>query len=146
MSTKLYIPAHIHITHSEREPGRWGAWEERGELVVGDIAHISPDVDGVYFHRHEVEYYEGELSIGDLVYVIIANYSSGDSFGRGYGTNLDICSIHKDEQTAHHNLAILRDSKINTIRLDDYFKPWGGYFESLDSIEVYTMIVGGPND
>lgn len=145
MSVKINIPINLYCTHSYRSDEPYGDWSETYDFSVGSTARIT-DKDSWSNHT---ETYEGELNSGDVIYAIIAHYSTGDSFGGSDGGSVEICSLHKDVEVAKTNLAILNadnDKYSATIKLDDgtetsAYRPWNGYFESLDSIEIYPLIV-----
>lgn len=146
MATRLKIPAFTICDHAHYSDEAYGDWNESHTFEVGDTAIILPE-DGkyVYTGMGETELYEGDLAEGDIIFVVIANYSGGDSFGWANNKYVDVCSINKDSNIAYYNLKAL-GSKKPIITLDDgtthsYYRSWDGYFESLDSLEVYTMIV-----
>lgn len=146
MAIRLKIPAFTICDYSHYSNEPYGEWSESFYFEVWDTAIILPDGDKyVYAGPGEIEYYEGELAEGDLIYVVIANYSGGDSFGHASRKYVDVCSINKDSNIAYDNLRAL-GSKKPIITLDNggthsYYRSWDGYFESLDSLEIHTMIV-----
>lgn len=157
MSTKLGIPIDQYCTHSYHSDEQYGSWEESYDVTVGEFVHIEPKYQ--YYPKYQVEHYEGEVKDGDTLWVIIAIYSSGDSFGSSSSGSNDIIAIHKDSEVALRNLKALEgksrddqyESSIVNIELDDgtkhsYYRPWLGYFESLDSLQIYEMIATTEKD
>ncbi len=146
MPTRLHIPAFTVCDHSHYSDEPYGDWSESFYFEVGDTAIILPESNKyVYVGSGETELYEGELAEGDIIFVVIANYSSGDSFGYADRKYVDVCSINKDANLAHDNVRSLGSNK-PIITLDNgtthpHYRPWDGYFESLDSLSVHTMIV-----
>lgn len=71
-------------------------------------------------------------SIKKAVYVLVVTYQSGDTFGSSHG-NWTVIGIYKQETKANKLL--------NQINKDTYqgYKPWDGYFERLESVEVIPM-------
>lgn len=158
MSTKLILPVTTICTWSESSNEQYGAWSADYDLEVGDVALIHSEKTPRYV-RGERESYEGELVEGDLIYVVVANWSSGDSFGHASRCHVEVPCVNKDEATARRNLKELerkRDSKkyddCNVALMNDdgsvypYHRSWLGYFESLDSLEIHTMIVKNYNE
>lgn len=95
-----------------------------------------------------------DVQVGDMVHVVYAVYSSGDSFCSLEGCNLEILSVHKNEDIARSNAKLAREAKEGvgkdweenwniTLDTDSGVKlkfhcPWFDYFESLDYVEVYS--------
>lgn len=144
MATRLAIPASTRCTFND-ESDRLG-WSREFDFSVGDTAYIVPDPSELWYD-HMIEYYEGDLVSGDTIFVVIANYSSGDSFGFSDREYVEICSINKDRVTAEHNLGILKKETLPEgvlLLCDDgtqgtVYQPWEGYFDRLDSLEIYEM-------
>lgn len=70
--------------------------------------------------------------IGDIVYVIVAVWSDGDSFGYDRGSNAEIFGVFSTYKEAEDCVTKLKKKR-------GYDVPWNGYFESLD----YLEIIGG---
>lgn len=95
---------------------------------------------------------------GDMVFALIAEYSTGDSFRRDDNGRYDIVSIWKTQKSgvwdAHAKLKSLNKSETPfNIRIDialedgsilPYNPPWLGHFESLTSLRVVPLIVMHP--
>lgn len=95
------------------------------------------------------------VQIGDVVHVLYAVYSTGDSFGHDEGAYLEFLSVHKDYEVAKRNLEAVqgRDTAKNkytmVLEFDSGGKverhcPWDGYFESLDYVRLESLVVQGP--
>lgn len=85
------------------------------------------------------------LHPGDTIYVIVAVWRSGDSFGHADSSNWDACVINRDLVTAQTNLAILQNANdrsgptylhLDTGEIIQYSPRWLNYFEILDSLEI----------
>jgi hypothetical protein len=70
---------------------------------------------------------------GDTIYLVWAQYSTGDSFG-SYGAQYELCAVFNNPDEAEKE----KDRLENT---SDYSVPWTGYFESLDSLNVESFVV-----
>lgn len=75
-----------------------------------------------------------ELNIGDICFLIWAQYSTGDSFGV-YGGQYTLLEITTDRDDATARAKHYKEIK-------DYSVPWNGYFERLDFIEVTSFTLG----
>ncbi len=91
-----------------------GAWVESVQLA---------DKDG-YNHWDTIE----DVSVGDFVWVVLAVYSTGDSFGKD-GGQCEIFLVTKNREEAYAKKEFLE-------QVEDYSVPWFGYFESLQEIKI----------
>jgi hypothetical protein len=101
---------------------------------------------------------EGEVQQGDVIWLVYAVWSDGDSFGRDDGARIDFISVHRSELIAQENVDRLIGVGSDTgyghqvpLELDDhtillYTVPWLGYFESLDYVRCEGFVVGQENN
>jgi hypothetical protein len=104
-------------------------------------------------HASEVErYMDNEfisfpLVAGETVYVLHAQWSTGDSFGNDEGSGYEIVGVYKTLAEAEMDKATLEAADNNSYKpvtlLHDipYHIPWHGYFESLDWLEINAFMV-----
>ncbi len=128
-------------THSEYSPEPYGPWEESWYNSF----------DGVSISKNNWgEPIDFEVSPGDTVYVVWAEYSSGNSFGRGHNNGVDVVGIFKDaakaEKCRQACEASSEDNSMVKFESDSgekisYYAPWNGYFESLGSIRLETAVI-----
>lgn len=119
---------------------------ETGGRVTNVVAEVENDIRNYYGDGHGKDL---DVNPGDTVYVVVVEYSTGDSFGRDGGQSkvLDIFTTAKEaadlaeRATAHDYNKDGFGFRHNGV---DYYTPWCGYFESLDSIEVWDVQVRGP--
>ena len=95
---------------------------------------------------------------GDVVHLIIAIYSTGDSFGSDRGRCMEIMGVHRKLLDAKNTLKKIEDTDRDFgndfsfhkplglmtdggVEIPYTYFPWKGYFESLDSLEIYTLTV-----
>lgn len=90
----------------------------------------------------EIEVGKDEFKVGDVAYVVVAVWSTGDSFGHDEGSNAEALSVHKDRESAEKSVQVIEGREGNDLG-DGYslasFKPWDDYFDSL----TYTKIISG---
>jgi hypothetical protein len=88
---------------------------------------------------------------GKTYYAVIAIYSTGDSFGRDEASNYEVLDIYETEDSADDAIKSLtvdvNGNKMtftmsNGATVTNYC-PWVGYFQSLDTIEVYPLTYKG---
>jgi hypothetical protein len=146
MYAKLNID---HYCESESHSDEaYGPWETVYSFHVGTKAKVVEE------SGYKVEPLPSGVSRGDVVFAIIANYSTGDSFGMAERGDYDVVCIVKYLDKAKEILKILKtpalsndfDARLVKFTLDNdsevaYHRPWLGYFESLDSLEIYPIIL-----
>ena len=76
---------------------------------------------------------EEEIISGDTVFVVLAVFGTGDSFGSDGGQS-EVFLVTKDEQTAKDKIKYLEG-------VTDYSVPWNGYFEWLQEIKLSSHVV-----
>lgn len=136
---ELYLDIEQYCDHSHHEDEEYGSWEERWTTSVGSMALPTNERGGMYVT------YDGKLNDGDVIYAVVAVWGSGNSFGFAHGRYAEIICINKDIELANKNAAILDDEKQDPIiTLDNgktftQYRPWTGYFENLDDIEVHAF-------
>lgn len=135
-----------YCTASEHEPEKYGSW-----YAHYDFSHPTRAWEGGVNKYGAYPYVGPVPEKGDSLYVIIALWSSGDSFGHGTNSDYEILLVNNSRERAEANLAkinALDDGKFsysdnNAIcELDDgstmkvYTGAWKGYFESLTSLGI----------
>ena len=123
-----------------------------------DSTSTTWNVSGVFLGEdHNRLSLEGEVQAGDVVWLVYAVWSDGDSFGRDDGARIDFISVHRSELIARENADRLLDVDSDTewghrvpLELDDhtildYTVPWLGYFESLDYVRCERFVVAAGN-
>lgn len=134
-----------HLLESHREEGLYGHWQERyGEYnrtatLLGEDA--SEYAGEPVFFKDE----SGKVDVGDFIYVIVARYSSGDSFGNREGVE-ETLMVVGDKETLKEALVSIDEADK---RGDASFEfrgsrisiPWYGYFEHLEDLRVEALLV-----
>lgn len=151
--THLYVKLYQVCSYSHYEDDEWGSWEE---FWVNSFGGVSLD-KSLFYYPEEVPI-DFNVSKGDVVYVVWAEYSSGDSFGYGEGKYVDIIHIFKSKDLARDAYQSLLNTSVKEhdkdwyeswiVRFKSdsgeeiiYHRPWLGYFDSLDEIHVEEAIV-----
>lgn len=76
----------------------------------------------------------GDIAAGTPVFLVWAQYSTGDSFGSD-GGQYELLEVLTDKTAAEARAAFYRS-------VTDYSVPWNGYFENLDFVRVDDFILG----
>lgn len=90
--------------------------------------------------------FEVDASIGDEVYVLVAKYSTGDTFGHDDG-RVTIVDVFSNAALAEKILSELYPAKGFSHKASngvDYYICWTGYFEALEALFVEPAIVRRP--
>lgn len=85
-----------------------------------------------------------DVKAGDVVHVLHAQWSTGDSFGHDEGYNYEVIGVYQDKETATRDLVHVKNDEPGNLEAGyPWAVPWNGYFESLDWIKVKTLVVEG---
>lgn len=148
-ATKIYIEydTYTEVTSEANPDDSWSS----------DSTYSTHCVNNINLKNgYEYCYYPGEVKKGDTLYLLYAVWSTGDSFHRADGSQIDFISVHKSYENAERNEKILeqhtgsfdsdKGNYSTKIFLDNgeeysYCLGWLGYFESLDHIVISKFIV-----
>lgn len=132
--SELWVTFDRNCDDSYREDRMYGEWRESWTNYIRGI-HLTNSNFG---ERVTIDY---DVKLGDDVYVLWAEYSSGDSFGHGNRNRVDVVHVFKDPVAAFaaRDALLAEDSegyKTDSGTKINYYRPWTGYFESLDNLHV----------
>lgn len=79
---------------------------------------------------------------GDVVYAVVAGYSTGDTFGRE-GGQAKVVDFFQDPDEAERLFEAAKADNDYQFEFEGttYYRPWVGYFENLDTLEIWTCRV-----
>ena len=84
-------------------------------------------------------------TIGQEIYMVRAQWTTGDSFGWEHGYFHEVIAIYDNYDDAATYVRNLYDAvKKEKVELQcghKYYIPWHGFFESLDFVEVYGTTI-----
>lgn len=137
---KLETHSETHDTTTPDPDDRWDrASTSTSWSVHGLTLHDKDTYDAV------INYLEAKE--GDEVYALYAVYSTGDSFGHDASGQLEFINVfatYKDAERARDSLATSNVYLLsNGQEISLGYKPWDGYFESLDYMEIDRFVVNG---
>lgn len=122
----------------------WDQGDTAGR-VVNVWAAVSPDAnpDG-YWGDSCILDLEG-VEAGTTLYAVVADYSSGCTFGRdgGHASVLDaFATVEEAQALVTAALGEDKDSRYNfMLNGKEYYKSWAGHFERLNSLDVWEIVV-----
>lgn len=126
----------------------YSSYSEGGEISPGNEGKKHPEYEDTYVYftpQKLVTEYPDIMSVetidtyfnpmvGDKVYLVIVRYSTGDTFGTTFG-EWKIIGIFKTETESE---LVRFDIENGTYKGS---KPWQGYFERLESVDVFPMTI-----
>lgn len=86
---------------------------------------------------------EHDFKVGDVCYLVWAQYSTGDTFGRD-GGQYELLEVFPNREEAEARKKIyegLTDNRSEDVGQAIGYVPWLGYFESLDFVAVEGLVV-----
>jgi hypothetical protein len=149
MNVLIDVDTETWVTR-ERDPE--DSWDQ------GDTAGYVTNVTATLTDKSVQESWYGEvvcdipgISVGDLLYVVVVDYESGNTFGRsgGYYQILDVFTDNADAEglcTAareYDNAEKRSYMESLTYKGKEYYASWKGYFESTNSIDIWAVTVRG---
>lgn len=139
VSYALIVDEHSYVRSHGCPPSceNCGGWCERDSYGIS----VSPRAlhkDRRDFPLTGYEEVEGtEIAPGETAYVVIVTYTDGDTFGySGYWACLGVFTTAESADETRKEA-----EKPNEYPFDKGYRPWDGYFASLESADVYPMTV-----
>lgn len=126
---------------NSRSGGQFGSWSSENSFSVTRALAI--DSDDCLFNSETFEV--PDVKLGDLVHVVYMIYSSGDSFGHGYGYG-SIFEVFSDideayrlvEEINNHSNDFEIKFKCKNGEEKRYYNSGSGYFSSVTRVDVST--------
>lgn len=130
---------------SQADPG--DEWSR--DSTAGRVTDVTARENPTASDYSSSDEWNGELdvAVGGTVYAVVADYESGDTFGRS-GGYAQVVDVFTDSAEADALLAAARayseDKKIQSGLEHNgktYYASWTGYFESLNSLDIWSVRV-----
>lgn len=156
MKIEVDVDAWSRETH--REPEEFGEWSAEGGIDGVSVRRAKADAD---LRRRDV--FDVDAKVGDHVFVVVAHYGSGDSFGHQSGGEYQIvgayttvekadeckqiCDLYTEDKVKYADFARkqqgLSRSKSNValplvIDGKQVYVYWEGWATSLNEIKIWT--------
>lgn len=141
---KLYgyrVDIQEYVDHDEWDGEQFGHWERS---CSQSFMSISPVKKAGYSDISS----NLEFAPGTVVYVVWAEYSSGDSFGSDYRCHSQPVGVFSNLETAKkvQEHASKETNYTADLYIDDervyYYAAWVGYFEELNEMHIETTVMG----
>jgi hypothetical protein len=138
----LYVNINQRCVYYEQSRRRYGPWRESW---VNNFKSVCSE------HHTNAKQVPVDFNVakGDVVHVVWAEWSSGDSFGNANRKEVEVLAIYKTAEKAIDFVKLAKEATNDkTTYLTEsgaeltLYCGWLGYFEKLDDIHLTTAIVG----
>ena len=135
---KIQVHTNSYTNHEQHSREPYGSWSRDSTFSVAGVS-TAPE-NQKYYSSHE---FDLDVKLADVVYVVSASYSSGDSFGSSSGNGTIIGVFKTPEAAFGVQNALEANKREYTIKaknddgvITEYHNPASGYFESLEHVSV----------
>lgn len=112
----------------------WSRDSTDGEVSARSAVKVKED-------GYDVLGIDADLGVGTVVYLVWAQYSTGDSFGRDGGQYI-LLDVYTSRDEADAKKEYYNNVKHDGSYGADFpYLPWFGYFESLDYVSVDALVL-----
>jgi|SRR5690554_1651022 len=139
----IKVIAEVDRYQSRKPVGDTGPYSDRGETdgKLRELRAVYCEGDGDWWDSR----FDCSAEPGDVVHAVVAQYSTGNSFGRD-GCQIKVMNVfkHEDRHLATGLMAALQDENAGfgvEYHGVPYRLPWKGYFESLEKLWVEVLVV-----
>lgn len=112
-------------------------WDRGDSRTTWYFGSVSLEKTGSWYDCFETSF---DVQKGDMLYLVIAIWSTGNSFGHDDGASMEIFYASKDSSEAYRVANLLEKGKDQNGEPMTYI-PWNGWFESLNEIRVHGAMV-----
>lgn len=138
---KIAVKYDTATIRSSREGGQFGSWSSENHFEVTGVKELI--VEEYPYNTETLEV--PDAKVGDLVHVVYMIYSSGDSFGHGYGYG-NIIDAFSDIDEAYRlveefnkqNREYQIKFKCENGEEKQYYNSGSGYFSSVTRVDIST--------
>lgn len=153
MAVQISVNTETYVTQRADPDDEWD--RDNTARDITDVTAVYKELDD---DRYDI--YPSNAKNGDVVYVVIAVYDTGDTFGHDDGM-VEVLNVFDNESEARSFREHMQDFHVvprwrgdgkNPVATGDEFScdhydktfyiPWNGYFEHLQDIKIAQVIVG----
>lgn len=140
MKLGLLKSSSYEITRERSTDDEWDRGDSATDWTFDGVRLLRDDQD---YSVDENFLTKDDFVAGDTIYLVIAVWSTGDSFGHDEGACSEVFGAFKTNAEAEDFARVLASKEKITVEGSYYslYRPWDGYFEHLNSIEVYPFVV-----
>lgn len=132
-------PPRVYIEYTSNSTGGERLTDDRWSVRSDE--HITLEVETLYASEPENLFFKDSIEVDpsvlelEEVYLVVARYTTGDTFGTSYG-KFHFYSVRGTIEEARRDEAEIR-APLRAV--DDRYRPWDGYFERLEDVEIHQM-------
>lgn len=128
--------------HYESDGEQYGSWEASNSHEIEGIV-VVPKGSSYDLVR------EDDVKDGDILYLVVVQYSTGDSFGNESGL-VEFVDTFRTLEKARACLKAVKNSNDTTLvyimdngaEYRSSYTSWSGYFDSLEDVYIKELVVG----
>lgn len=136
------VKINSHCDESWSEPEQYGSWRESYTNSFQRVSKVDKHPDASMID---------DIAVGEMCYVVWAEWSSGDSFGNSENGSTDVLAVFKNSDDARGLTEACKKLGVKSSYGDANgykftastgqkfacgFASWSGYFESLTDIHI----------
>lgn len=143
MAVKVTVETETWVTREPDPSDSWDAGSEEGRVssVRAEVSTDEPERDFTFYGRgHMPVTFDCDAVEGETVFVVVADYGSGSTFGT-FGGYFHVLTVTKSYEEA---MGVARAAEVVTSSQFEfkhngvtYYAPWTGYFETLNEVRVW---------
>lgn len=147
MAVKVIVETETWVTRERDPEDEWDAGDEDGRVswVSAEVCTEGADENYTFYGRgHMPVVFDCDAAEGDTVFVVVADYTSGSTFGTsaGYFHILTVTKSYEEAVELARAAEAVTQSQFefehNGIK---YHVPWTGYFERLQEVRVWDCFL-----
>jgi hypothetical protein len=140
---RLYLQ-YDKSTETTREPDTDDSWDRGDTSSSWDFGDVSASKENFRYGYESFDVNDG-YRVGDRIYVVVAVWGTGDTFGHDENYCMDVVSAHIDRETAYKSQKKCESNSNTPLYLGDgyilNYIPWSGYFDSFGYSEVLERVI-----
>lgn len=146
MSTKVIVNTETRVwsTRAADPTDRWDQGDSAGEVTNVSASITERERADGWGDDYLIKEFEEDIPPGTPLFTVVADYSSGSTFGRsgGYAQVLDVFTS-KDEAIALGQAAKTSGERDYEFFYEgkNYHRSWVGFFERLQSLDVWQVFL-----
>lgn len=136
MTIQIYLDKDSYTETEERELAP--EWDRLSTSTTWDFNSVHLSAGLGWREAFPVDF---PIAVGDTIWLVVAVWSTGDSFGQDSGAHSEIFGAFDNPGQAYSFEEQLKSGHVRTNTGKPLYLPWSGYFESLDYTSVLERTV-----
>lgn len=147
MAVKVIVETETWVTRERDPEDEWDAGDEDGRVswVSAEVCTEDADENYTFYGQgHMPVIFNCDAVEGDTVFVVVADYTSGSTFGTsaGYFHILTVTKSYEEAMELARTAEAVTQSQFKFEHDGvEYYVPWTGYFERLNEVRVWDCFL-----